>query len=112
MRNIVNYIIEGDVLHDVLIGDVTRFNGCFSGILSWLKRNGYVDVTMHKENRASSAGIHRMHLEFKPDCKTDPEKLLKELEDKWGEEYDIWSVKVNKDDPELQNPTIWILEKH
>ena len=111
MKNIVDYIFEGDVLHDVLIGDVTRFNGCFRDILTWLKKNGYGDVTMHKEKRASSAGIHRMHLEFKPDCKTDHDELLKTLEEKWGKTYDIYNLKVNKNDKELQNPTIWIEEK-
>ena len=43
MINLKEYITESEVLHDVLIGDVKRFNGCFREVLTWLKNNGYGD---------------------------------------------------------------------
>lgn len=113
MINLKEYITEGEVLHDVLIGDVVRFNGCFRELLTWLKKNGYGDITIHKEARASKYGLHRMHLEFKPECKSDYKKVAEILTKKFGYTYDIWDMEAKPDDkdPDYHNPTIWICDK-
>ena len=113
MKQLKSFILESEVLHDVLIEKVKRFNGCFREILTWLKHNGYGDITMHKEAKASSNGLHRMHLEFKPECKSNPEEVCDILKKKYSYAYDIWYMKAKPDDkdPEYHNATIWICDK-
>ena len=99
------------VLQNVLIGDIKRFNGCFRDLLTTLKKKGYGDITMHKEVRASANGLHRMHLEFKPDCKSNIDEVLELLERLYSFAYDIWKFDPKPDDEERVNPTIWICDK-
>jgi len=112
MNTLVEYILEGNKpIANVLIGDVTRFNGCFADVLTSLKHKGFKDVTLHKEARASAYGLHRMHLEFKPECKSNVDDVYKYLKDQYSWKYEIWKAKVNPDDEEVKNPTIWIMDK-
>ncbi len=112
MKNLTEYILEGNKpIANVLIGDIKRFNGCFADVLTSLKHKGFTDVTLHKEARASGYGLHRMHLEFKPDCKSDIDEVLKYLEDKYDWKYEFWKAKVDPKDEEVKNPTIWIMDK-
>ena len=99
MKQLKSFILESEVLHDVLIEKVKRFNGCFREILTWLKHNGYGDITMH--------------LEFKPECKSNPEEVCDILKKKYSYAYDIWYMKAKPDDkdPEYHNATIWICDK-
>ncbi len=113
MIDLKEYITESEVLQNVLIDDVKRFNGCFRELLTWLKKNGYGDITMHKEARASRNGLHRMHLEFKPGCKSDYKEVAELLTKKFNYAYDIWDIDAKPDDkdPEYHNPIIWICDK-
>lgn len=112
MKTIKEYLLEGNApIANVLIGDIKRFNGCFADVLTSLKHKGFTDVTLHKESRASGYGLHRMHLEFKPECKSDIDEVLKYLEDKYSWKYEFWKAKVNPKDDEVKNPTIWIMDK-
>lgn len=112
MKNLTEYILEGNApIANVLIGDIKRFNGCFADVLTSLKHKGFTDITLHKEARASGYGLHRMHLEFKPECKSDIDEVLKYLEDKYDWKYEFWKGKVDPKDDEVKNPTIWIMDK-
>lgn len=112
MKTLLEYINEGNApLSNVLIGDVKRFNGCFADICTHLKKRGYGDITMFKEAKPSSYGLHRMHLEFQDNCKSDIEEVVKELEKHFGWKYDIWKADAKKDSKDYQYPSVWIMDK-
>jgi hypothetical protein len=87
MKSINEYILESKSITNLLIGDVTRFNGAFADVLTFLKNNGYKDIRFFKDGAAPNTGIHRLRLKFEKDCKSDPTKTFEHIKKRFGNNY-------------------------